>query len=175
MKARYLIAALIFALPGISFLRADIYRWTDSRGIVHYGTQPPADARNVVLRFKEPPPAEGSPPADAAGPREASDIDALLQEFDQELQREEDERRRQAEEIRRNQAPAAAEIVARERARLEKKIADLEAKPLEEFGSQRNKRNLIGYYQYRLQTLIASPEDYFNRPEPFEGNVQPSP
>jgi hypothetical protein len=174
MKYRYLIAALFFVVPGITFLRADIYQWTDPRGVVHYGNQPPADARNVVLKFKDPAPAAGAGGAESGQPAEPADTETLLQEFEQELQREQDERRRQAEEIRRSQPPTAAEVVARERERLEKKIAELENRPLEDFGSQRNKRNLIGYYQYRLQTLIASPDDYFNKPDSFEGNVQPS-
>lgn len=174
MKYRYLIAALFFVVPGITFLRADIYQWTDSRGVVHFGNQPPSDAKNVILKFKDPAPAGEAAGAGSGQAPESTDTETLLQEFEQELQREEDARRRQAEEIRRNQPPTAAEIVAREKERLEKKIAELENRPLEDFGSQRNKRNLIGYYQYRLQTLIASPDDYFNKPDAFEGNVRPS-
>jgi hypothetical protein len=44
--------------------------------------------------------------------------------------------------------------------------------PLEHFGSQKNKRVRIGYYQYRLETLLANPDNYFNNPEPFEGNIK---
>jgi hypothetical protein len=29
----------------------------------------------------------------------------------------------------------------------------------------------IGYYQYRLETLLSNPDEYFKNPEPFEGNI----
>ena len=64
--------------------------------------------------------------------------------------------------------------IAAEKERLEEKIADLEAKPLEYFGSQKNKRTRIGFYKYRLETLEQDPEKYFSEPEKFEGNVKAS-
>jgi len=67
--------------------------------------------------------------------------------------------------------PTSADIITLEKERLEKKILELEQKPLEFFGSQQNKRVRIGYYEYRLQTLMADPDSYFKNPEPFEGNV----
>jgi hypothetical protein len=174
MKLRYLIALLFFILPGLSFLRADVYQWTDAQGITHFGSQPPADARNVKLKIKEPAPGAEAQ-RDASGQStESADTEAVIQDFEQDQQREEEERRRQSEEIKRKTPPTRTEIIARERERIEKKIQELENKPLEDFGSQRNKRNQIGFYQYRLQTLLASPEDYFNKPEKYEGNVKPT-
>ncbi len=38
MKLRVLIVALCFILPGLSYLSADIYRWTDEQGTVHSET-----------------------------------------------------------------------------------------------------------------------------------------
>jgi hypothetical protein len=67
--------------------------------------------------------------------------------------------------------PSSADIITREKERIEKKILELEQKPLEFFGSQQNKRVRIGYYEYRLQALMADPDSYFKNPEPFEGNV----
>jgi hypothetical protein len=66
------------------------------------------------------------------------------------------------------------ERIAAEQERLEAKIAELEAKPLEYFGSQKNKRTRIGFYKYRLETLQQDPEKYFSEPEKFEGNVKGS-
>ena len=56
--------------------------------------------------------------------------------------------------------------------RLENKIAELEEKPLDYFGSQKNKRVRLGYYRYRLEALMQNPEQYFNQPSAFEGNVK---
>ncbi|MGD8494494.1 MAG: hypothetical protein PVH44_12875, partial [Desulfobacterales bacterium] len=68
--------------------------------------------------------------------------------------------------------PTQQERVAAEKQRLEKKIADLEEKPLDFYGSQKNKRVRIGYYRYRLETLMSNPDKYFNEPSRFEGNVK---
>jgi hypothetical protein len=48
----------------------------------------------------------------------------------------------------------------------------LEARPLDYFGSQRNKTITIGYYKYRLEALLQNPEKYFKEPAKFEGNVK---
>ena len=67
---------------------------------------------------------------------------------------------------------AQEEKIAVEKERLETKIAELEEKPLEYFGSQKNKRTRIGFYKYRLETLLQDPEKYFSEPEKFEGNIK---
>ena len=66
------------------------------------------------------------------------------------------------------------ERIAAEKERLEDKIAELEEKPLEYFGSQKNKRTRIGFYKYRLETLQQDPDKYFSEPEKFEGNIKTS-
>ena len=66
------------------------------------------------------------------------------------------------------------EKIAAEKERLEAKIADLESRPLDYFGSQKNKRTRIGYYRYRLEALLENPDKYFKNPENFEGNVKES-
>jgi len=73
-----------------------------------------------------------------------------------------------------NQELSQEDKIAAEKERLEEKIADLEGKPLEYFGSQKNKRTRIGFYKYRLETLEQDPEKYFSEPEKFEGNVKAS-
>ena len=57
-------------------------------------------------------------------------------------------------------------------AELTAKIAELEARPLDYFGAQKNKRKRIGYYKYRLETLLQDPDKYFSEPEKFEGNIK---
>ena len=64
------------------------------------------------------------------------------------------------------------ERIAAEKEMLEDKIADLEEKPLEYFGSQKNKRTRVGFYKYRLEILENDPEKYFAEPEEYQGNVK---
>jgi hypothetical protein len=166
MKVRILVAIAFFAVPGMSYLSADVYRWTDSSGTVHYGNRPPSDAGNIQLLFKETPPEPGSSAAQA----DQSSTEAIIQRMDEELRAEEEARRR-AEEVTKHAPPNREELIGREKIKLEKKIEELEAQPLEYFGSQNNKRTRIGYYRYRLEALVKNPDDYFKNPEPFEGNI----
>ena len=69
---------------------------------------------------------------------------------------------------------AQEDRIETEKQRLEAKIAELEEKPLEYFGSQKNKCTRIGYYKYRLETLLQDPDKYFSEPEQFEGNIKAS-
>jgi len=64
------------------------------------------------------------------------------------------------------------ENIAAEKERLEAKIAELEERPLEYFGSQKNKRTRIGFYKYRLETLEQDPDKYFSEPEEYQGNLK---
>jgi hypothetical protein len=168
MKLRVLIAAICFVLPCLSYLSADIYRWTDQQGAVHFGNTVPSDAQNVKVVSKE---ISSGPDTRAAAP--AADVQSTgsgAQEPAEDPQRER-EARTQANAEATAAPPTREEIIAREKERLEKEILKLQEKPLEFFGSQQNKRVRIGYYEYRLQALMTDPDDYFKNPEPFEGNV----
>ena len=55
---------------------------------------------------------------------------------------------------------------------LEAKIAELEEKPVEYFGSPKNKRTRVGFYKYRLEMLLEDPDKYFAEPEEYEGNIK---
>jgi hypothetical protein len=169
MKFRLIAALIFFVIPGLSYLSADVYRWTDAQGNVFYGNQPPADARNVNLMFKE----MASAPGVGGAVREEGqrNAEAIIQELEDEEKREEAARKK-TESAKSNAPSSRDEQIAAEKVRLEKKIAELEGMPLEDFGSQKNKRVRIGYYQYRLDTLMSNPDDYFANPESFEGNVK---
>lgn len=167
MKFRVLIAAICFILPGLSYLSADIYRWIDKEGAVHFGNSVPPDAQDVKVVSKEI--SSGSAARAPAPAPDAKSTESIIQELENDLQRER-EARKQANEMK-TAPPTSADIITREKERLEKKILELEQKPLEFFGSQQNKRVRIGYYEYRLQALMADPDSYFKNPEPFEGNV----
>ncbi|MFZ0133671.1 MAG: DUF4124 domain-containing protein [Desulfobacterales bacterium] len=57
------------------------------------------------------------------------------------------------------------ELIDREKKRLGLAIQDLEAAPLDKFGSQKNKRRQVGYYKYRLEKLLSDPDGYVAYPE----------
>lgn len=151
---------------------ADIYSWTDENGVKSFGNEPPENAANLKLIFKE-------APHDAAADQQRTDTEnreltELIKELEEEEQRQAAEDRKKAAEAAQNRKPTQAEKVAAERERLETKIAELEEKPLEYFGSQKNKRVRIGYYRYRLEALNEDPAKYFSQPSSFEGNVKKS-
>jgi hypothetical protein len=100
------------------------------------------------------------------------ELTELIRELEETEEQQAAEARKKAEEVENNRKPTQQERIAAEQARLEAIIADLVEKPLEFYGSERNKRARIGYYRYRLETLLSDPDKYFNRPEQFEGNIK---
>lgn len=153
---------MCFILPGLSYLSADIYRWTDKQGAVHFGNSVPSDAQNVKVVSKE---ISSDPAASAPAPEpDAKSAESVIQELEDDLQRER-EARKQADEVKKTAPPTRAEIITREKERLEKKILDLEQRPIEFFGgSPKIKAGQIDDYKSRLQTLIADPDTYFKNP-----------
>jgi chromosome segregation ATPase len=170
MKYIAVIFLLMVTLLWVPASVADIYTWTDENGVKHFGNQPPAGATDAKVIFKE-----ESHDAAADQKREATEnkeINELIRELEQEEKREAAEARKKAAEAEKNRKPTREERIAAEKQRLEEKIAELEEKPLDYFGSQKNKRVRIGYYRYRLETLMNNPQQYFNEPSSFEGNVK---
>ena len=149
---------------------ADIYSWTDENDVKHFGNQPPENAVDPKVVFKE-------KPYDAAADQQRhetqnKELTELIKELEEEEERQAAAERRKAAEAERNREPTQQERVQAEKQRLEAKIIDLEEKPLDYFGSQKNKRVRLGYYRYRLETLMQNPDKYFNQPSSFEGNVK---
>jgi Skp family chaperone for outer membrane proteins len=172
MKILIFLYLLIGILLWVPASNADIYSWTDENGVKSFGNEPPENAANLKLIFKE-------APHDAAADQQRTDTEnreltELIKELEEEEQRQAAEDRKKAAEAAQNRKPTQEEKVAAERERLETKIAELEEKPLEYFGSQKNKRVRIGYYRYRLEALNEDPAKYFSQPSSFEGNVKKS-
>jgi Skp family chaperone for outer membrane proteins len=170
MKSLISLFLLIGILLWVPASNADIYSWTDENGVKSFGNEPPENAANLKIIFKE-------APHDTAADQQRTDTENreltnLIRELDEEEQRQAAEDRKKAAEAAQNSKPTQEEKVAAERERLETKIAELEEKPLEYFGSQKNKRVRIGYYRYRLQALNEDPDKYFSQPSSFEGNVK---
>ena len=170
MKSLIPLFVLIGILLWVPASNADIYSWTDENGVKHFGNQPPENAADVKVVFEE-------EPHDEAADKQRTEtqnreLTELIRDLEEEEQREAAEERKKAAEAEQNKAPTEQDRVAAERERLETKIAELEEQPLENFGSQKNKRVRIGYYRYQLENLMADPDKYFSNPAQFEGNVK---
>ena len=168
-----LLLAFIITVGGGGALKAEVYTWTDENGVKHFSDQPPGDAKGAK-------PAFPSYEYDEAADRQRTETDSkelkkIVTDIDENYEKEQQEKKHRQEEAETNRPPTMEERVAAEREKLNQKIAELEAQPLEFFGSQRNKIQTIGYYNYRLEDLAKDPEKYFSEPTRFEGNVkQPS-
>jgi hypothetical protein len=172
MKRLICLFSLIAILLWVPASNADVYSWTDENGVKHFGNQPPDNAANAKLVFKE-------EPHDAAADQQRTDtqnkeLTELIRDLEEEEERQAAEDRKKAAEAKQNREPTQQDRVEAERARLEAKIAELVERPLDYFGSERNKRARIGYYRYRLEALNTDPDKYFSNPVPFEGNVKNS-
>jgi hypothetical protein len=170
MKILITLIFLIAILVWVPASNADIYSWTDESGVKHFGNQPPDNAADVKIIFKE-------KPHDAAAHEQRTEtqnreLTELIRDLEGEEQRQAAEARKRAAAAEQNREPTQEERVAAERERLETKIAELVEKPLSYFGSQKNKRVRIGYYRYRLEALNTDPDKYFSQPSRFEGNVK---
>ncbi len=166
MKALTSAITLAFALIFLSVPNsgAQVYTWTDENGVKHFGDQPPPDAIDPKPAFQE---YKYDEAADRQRTQEdAREIQRAVKEIDQQYEAAQQENQRQEEEAEANRPPSMQERIQDEKTKLKRKIAELESQPLEEFGSQQNKRRTIGYYQYRLADLEADPEKYFNEPAP---------
>ena len=170
MKQVISLLCFIGILLWVPVLNADIYSWTDQKGVKHFGNQPPADAADVKLIFKEEP--HNATADQQRLDTEQKEVNELIKNLQEEEAQQAAEEKRKAMEAARNKKPTEQERADAEKKRLEDKILELENKPLSYFGSQRNKQIRLGYYRYRLQELIQDPHKYFSQPSSFEGNVK---
>ena len=174
MKLFTALLGLFFTLGCFTTLHADIYTWTDENGVKHYSNAP-ADEDNVQVEFKEYRDGQKAVQQDQQSPdSQQQEMDRLIQEMEADERKEEAQRRQKAKAALLNQAPNREQRITAEEKRLSDRIAELEEKPLDEFGSAKNKRSRIGYYKYRLQALKEDPDKYFNESTNFEGNVKES-
>ncbi|MGD9043055.1 MAG: DUF4124 domain-containing protein [Desulfobacterales bacterium] len=170
MKRTLSLLFLMGILLWVPAANADIYSWVDENGVKHFGNQPPQNATDVKVIFKE-------KPHDEAADQRRQDMQnnemlKLIRDLEEEEARQAAADREKAAEAERNREPTQQERVEAEQKRLEAKIAELEELPLDYFGSQKNKRVRLGYYRYRLEELLQDPEKYFSQPSSFEGNVK---
>ena len=171
MKTSAILTLLFISLLWVCPAGAKIYTWTDENGIKHFSNEPPADDKDVKVVGPE---YQYDEAADQERiETEQEKTQKLIREIDESYEQQQQEKQRQAEEAEQNRPPTKEEKINAEREKLEAIIRDLEAKPLEYFGSQRNKIRRLGYYRYRLEALMDDPDKYFKEPVGFEGNVKP--
>ena len=170
MKYMIVISFVLGILLWVPASNADVYTWTDENGVKHFGTQPPENATDARVVFKEEP--HNAAADQKRTEAQEKEVTELIRELEKEEAEQAAEAKQKAAEAEKNRKPTQQERIAAEKERLNEKIADLEAKPLDFYGSQKNKRVRIGYYRYRLETLMSNPEKYFSEPSRFEGNVK---
>ena len=171
---KLLIILIIFALTFFcaSSQYAKIYTWTDENGVKHYSNHPPENEENYKV-LTESQTYQYDEKADKKRTKtDQEQIQKFIEEVDENHEKQQQEERLKAVEAERNRPPTQEEKIAAEKEKLENIIAELEEQPLEYFGSQRNKIARIGFYRYRLETLMEDPDKYFKNPENFEGNVK---
>ena len=172
MKLLNILIISVLAFFCASILYADIYIWTDEKGVKHYSDQPPENVENYEVK-KGPQTYQHDEEADKRRTKaEQEQIQDFIKEVDENYEKQQQEKQRKAEEAEKNRPPTQDEKIAAEKEKLENKINELEAQPLDYFGSQKNKRVRIGYYRYKLEALLQDPDKYFKSPERFEGNIK---
>jgi hypothetical protein len=172
---RIFIFSAILALTGLFFtpqLDAEIYKWVDEKGVIHYGNIPPANTGNVKIVSRE---YQHDEAADQKRVKaDQKTIDALTEKTKKGEQQASVGEQKKSEKAKQNQTPSQEERIESEKQRLQKKIIELEAQTLDYFGSQKNKRTRVGYYKYRLETLMQDPDKYFSEPDKYESNMSGS-
>ena len=120
------IIVLMGILLWVPPLHADVYSWTDENGVKYFGNQPPDNAANVRVVFKEEPYNAAADNQSKAA--QSQDITELIRDLEQEEARQAAEARRKAEAAAKNRQPTQQERIAAEKQRLQEKITELEEK-----------------------------------------------
>jgi len=162
--------AFVIIVAGAGALKAEVYTWTDENGVKHFSDQQPGDAKGAKPAF---PAYEYDEAADKQRTEtDSRELQNVINTIDKNYEKEQQAEKQRQAEAEANQPPTMEETVAAERKKLELKIAELEAAPLEYFGSQRNRTLTLAYYHYRLADLAKDPEKYFSEPTQFEGYLK---
>jgi len=172
MKLLNVLIIFVLTFFCVSNLNADVYVWTDEKGVKHYSDHAPENVDDYEIQRESQPNQNDGETNNEQTDAEQKHVQEFIKDADENYENQQQEEKLKAEEEQKNQPPTQEEKIAAEKEKLEMKIADLEEQPLEYFGSQRNKIARIGFYRYRLEALLEDPDKYFKNPENFEGNVK---
>ena len=170
MKLLNILTISVLTFFCVSTLAAEIYIWTDEKGVKHYSDHPPENAESYDVQTE----TQTYQHDEEADKQRTETEQKQLQDAIKEENENDEKQQQEAAEAERNRPPTQEEKIAAEKDKLENKIAWLEEQPLEYFGSQRNKIARIGFYRYRLEALLQDPDKYLKNPEQFEGNIKES-
>lgn len=170
MKITAILGVILITMLSLSNLHAGIFYWINDDGVKHFSNQFVPNNRNAQLLFEEYPHDKTADQKRTQSDQEI--LKALSEEFEAQDRKAQAEQRRRLAEEKENKPPTREELIKEETIRLTNRIKELKEMPLEFFGSQRNKINRLGFYNYRLNDLARDPDDYFKNPVSFEGNVK---
>ncbi len=126
------------------------------------GTREPAALESPSSQQASPP--AGPETAEEASPGAATEAEPAPQRVPTEQNEIVQSEKSLVRELQRQLEQDASrrdEIITKERDRLARAIEQLQKTPASEFGSQKNKTRALGYYRYRLEALLDSPDGYF--------------
>ena len=164
------ISALTFFC--VSTLNAEIYTWTDEKGVKHYSDTPPENEENYEVHTESKTYKYDEEADKKRTEADQKQIQTLIKEDDENDEKQQQEKKLKAEEAEKNRPPTQEEKIAAEKDKLEEKISFLEGQPLDYFGNELNKHRYIEHYRSRLKLLLQDPNKYFNKPDTWQGNIK---
>ena len=164
------ISALIFLC--VSTLNAEIYTWTDEKGVKHYSDTPPENEENYEVHTESKTYKYDEEADKKRTEADQKQIQNLIKEDNENDKIQQREKKLKAQEAEKNRPPTQEEKIAAEKDKLEEKISFLEGQPLEYFGNELNKHRYVEHYRGRLKLLRQNPNKYFSKPDIWQGNVQ---
>ena len=172
MKFFNILIILVLTFFCAASLDAKIYTWTDEKGVKHYSDTPPENIENYEVHTES---KTYQYDEEADKQRTETDqklIQSLIQEDDENAEKQRREKKLRDKEAEKNQPPTQEEKIAAEKEKLEEKISFLAEQPLEYFGNELNRHRYIEHYRSRLKILEQNPNNYFNKPDTWQGNVK---
>ena len=159
MKSSAMVMIFLLTVLTASGIQAEIYSWTDEKGVKHFSHTPPPEGMAQVKASREisasPAATSTSPQAAQAGRKiDEENIDAILDALDKE------NKAAASHSSSGKQKLSRQERIQNEQKILEEKLDYLESLPGESFANSRSRNVIIGQYEYRLQLLMSDPNSY---------------
>jgi hypothetical protein len=170
MKITAIFGGILIIMLSLSNVHAGVFYWINDDGVKHFTNKSVPNNPNARFLFEEYPYDQK-----ADQKRRQSDqefLNTFIEEMEAQSRQAQAERERRLAEEEANKPPTREELIEEETIRLTNRINELREMPLEFFGSQRNKIRRLGFYHNRLNALERDPDDYFQNPVTFQGNVK---
>jgi competence protein ComGC len=172
MKLLNILIISVLTFFYVPTLNAEIYTWTDEKGVKHYSNHAPENIENYEVQTESQTYRHDEKADKKRTEKEQEQIQDFIKEVDENYEKQQQEEKLKAEEAETNRPPTQEEKIAAEKEKLEKKISYLEGQPLDYFGNFLNRHRYIEHYHDRLEALLQDPNKYFNKPDNFQGNIK---